>query len=375
MKEIVNSTLDFSMQQSLKMSESLKDKDGLLPKTTNQSGNLQTCESDWWTSGFFPGVLWYLYEYSGNDTLKNWAQFYSNRVANQQYTTNNHDVGFMIFCSFGNGYRLNQNKAYEQIILNASKSLSTRYRPITGCIRSWDYAEWSKQWQYPVIIDNMMNLELLLWSAQKFNDSAFYKIAVSHANTTLMNHYRKDFSCFHVVSYDTIAGKVEKKETAQGYSNESSWARGQAWGLYGFTMMYRFTKDPKYFKQAENIASFIIDHPHLPEDKIPYWDFDAPNIPDCKRDASAAAIICSALIELSQFTNQENSKKYLEVAEMQIRTLSSPQYLNKLGENGNFILKHSVGHMPNKSEVDVSLTYADYYFVEALMRYKKLKGF
>jgi unsaturated chondroitin disaccharide hydrolase len=374
-QEIVNATLDFSVKQSLKMAESLKDNDSLLPKTTDRFGKLQTSNSQWWTSGFFPGVLWYLYEYSGNDSIKNWAQKYSIRVADQQYTTNNHDVGFMIFCSFGNGYRITQNKEYEQIMHNAAKSLSTRFNPKIGCIRSWDRADWNKQWQYAVIIDNMMNLELLLWCADKFKDSTFYKIAVSHANTTLKNHYRPDYSCFHVVSYDTITGKPEKKETAQGYSNESSWARGQAWGLYGFTMMYRFTKNPEYLKQAENIALFIINHPRMPDDKIPFWDFDAPNIPDCNRDASTAAIICSALIELSQYTNTENAKKFLEIAEIQIRTLSSPQFRNALGSNGNFILKHGVGHLPNNTEVDVPLSYADYYFVEALMRYKKLMGF
>jgi unsaturated chondroitin disaccharide hydrolase len=374
MQEIVNSTLDFSVKQCLKMAESLKYNDSLLPKTTDRFGKLQTCNSKWWTSGFFPGVLWYLYEFSGNDTIKNWAQKYSMRVVDQQYTRDNHDVGFMIFCSFGNGYRITQNKEYEQIIHNAAKSLSTRFNPKIGCIRSWDRTEWNKQWQYAVIIDNMMNLEMLLWCADKFKDSVFYKIAVSHANTTLKNHYRSDFSCFHVVSYDTITGKPEKKETAQGYSNESSWARGQAWGLYGFTMMYRFTKNPEYLKQAENIALFIINHPRMPEDKIPFWDFDAPNIPDCQRDASAAAVICSALIELSQYINPENAQKFLDVAEIQISALSSPLYRNALGNNGNFILKHGVGHLPNNTEVDVPLSYADYYFIEALMRYKKLKG-
>jgi len=375
MKELVNSTLDFSVAQSIKMAESLKDRDSLLPKTTDRFGNLETCKSWWWVSGFFPGELWYLYEYSGNDSLKNWANTYSMRVADQQYTKDNHDVGFMIFCSFGNGYRLTQNKDYELIIHNAAKSLSTRFRSSTGCIRSWGNAGDNGKWQYPVIIDNMMNLELLLWTADKFKDSALYQIALTHANTTMKNHYRPDFSCFHVVSYDTVTGKPMVKQTAQGYSDGSAWARGQAWGLYGYTMMYRFTKNPEYLKQAENIASFIINHPRLPEDKIPYWDFDAPNIPDCDRDASAGAIICSALIELSQYTSSEKSEKYLDVAKTQIRTLTSPQYMNAPGNNGNFILKHCVGHMPNNTEVDVPLSYADYYFVEALMRYKKLKGF
>ncbi len=374
-EEVVIEALDFSVQQSLKMAESLKDNEGVLPKTTDRFGKLETCDPAWWVSGFYPGVLWYLYEYTNNEKLKDWAQFYSKRVESQQYTTGNHDVGFMIFCSFGNGYRLTNDTSYLSVIHNAARSLSTRFRKSTGCIRSWDYAEWNKQWQYPVIIDNMMNLELLLWTTDKFSDSTFKKIATTHANTTMKNHYRDDYSCYHVISYDTITGDVEHKHTAQGFSHESSWARGQAWGLYGYTMMYRFTKDTSYLKHAENIASFIINHPRLPADKIPYWDFDAPNIPDCYRDASAGAIICSALIELSQLTNNHaKAKEYLTVAEKQIRTLSTPQYRNALGNNGNFILKHSVGHLPANSEVDVPLSYADYYYVEALMRYKKIKG-
>ncbi len=372
-KNVVNEALDFSVQQGLLMAQSLKDRQGMLPRTADRFGNLQTCRSDWWVSGFFPGMLWYLYEYSASEDLKKWAHEYTIRVEDQQYTTNNHDVGFIIFCSFGNGFRLTRDSAYLKVILNASRSLITRFRPSTGCIRSWDYADWNKQWQYPVIIDNMMNLEILLWSAVEFDMPEFHNIAVSHADATIKNHYRPDYSCYHVVSYDTLTGLPELKQTAQGYSNESAWARGQAWGFYGFTMMYRFTGDTTYLNHARNIAGFIINHPRLPEDKIPYWDFDAPDIPDCYRDASAGSIICSALIELSQYVEPELAKKYLQVAEIQIRTLSSSQYRNALGNNGNFILKHSVGHMPDNSEVDVPLTYADYYFVEALMRFKKLK--
>jgi unsaturated chondroitin disaccharide hydrolase len=373
-KKVVNEALDFSVQQGLLMAHSLKDRQGELPRTSDRFGNLQTCKSDWWVSGFFPGMLWYLYEYSDNEELKKWANEYTLRVIDQQYTTNNHDVGFIIFCSFGNGFRITHDGSYLNVIRTAAGSLITRFRPSTACIRSWDYADWNKQWQYPVIIDNMMNLEILLWTAGKFDVPEFYDIAVSHANATIKNHYRPDYSCYHVVSYDTLTGLPELKQTAQGYNNESAWARGQAWGLYGFTMMYRYTRDTAYLNHARNIAGFIINHPRLPDDKIPYWDFDAPNIPDCYRDASAGTIICSALIELSQYVEPELARKYLQIAETQIRTLSSLQYRNALGNNGNFILKHSVGHMPNDNEVDVPLTYADYYFVEALIRFKKLKS-
>lgn len=373
-KLLINTTLDVAIKQSVDMAKTLHDKPDRLPKTINTKGDLETCGASWWVSGFYPGVLWYLYEYSGDESLKKYATEYTLRVENQKFTTDNHDVGFMIFCSFGNAYRLTQNPLYKEVIKTASNSLITRYNPTVGCIRSWDYASWSKQWKYPVIIDNMMNLEMLMWSAQASNVDTFAQVAQSHANITMKNHFREDNSSYHVISYDPKTGEVEKKNTAQGYSDSSAWARGQGWGLYGYTMMYRFTKDKKYLNHARHIASFILEHPNLPTDKIPYWDFNAPDIPDALRDASAGSLICSALIELSQYVGKCEGRKYLKVAETQIKTLCSPEYLAKVGDNQHFILKHSVGHMPNKSEIDVPLTYADYYFVEALMRYKKLKN-
>ncbi len=369
---VIDHSLKVATQQSLRMAESLKDQPDKLPQTIDKKGDLVTCNSAWWVSGFFPGVLWYLYENDPTDSLRLWAENFTMRVEDQQYTTDNHDVGFMIFCSFGNGYRLTGNPEYKEVIHNASKSLITRFNPTIGCIRSWDYASWSAQWQYPVIIDNMMNLELLEWSAKAFNDTTFSHVARTHANTTMKNHFRDDYSSYHVVSYDTITGAVEKKNTSQGYSDDSAWARGQAWGLYGYTMMYQETGDKVYLEQATHIADFILNHPNLPEDKIPYWDFNAPDIPNALRDASAGAIMCSALLELSGYVSQEKTDSYLKIAETQLRSLSSDKYLAKPRENANFILKHSVGHMPNKSEVDVPLSYADYYFVEALMRAKEL---
>ncbi|MBN2523898.1 MAG: glycoside hydrolase family 88 protein [Bacteroidales bacterium] len=373
-EKVIDEALHFSARQSLLMANSLLEKDGLLPKTADRYGNLETCNPEWWVSGFFPGLLWYMYEFTKDDKYKQLAHSFSMRVADQQYFTTTHDLGFIIFCSFGNGYRLTGDSSYLKIIETASCSLVSRFRESTGCIRSWDPAEWNSRWEYPVIIDNMMNLEMLLWACHQFNENRFCDVAITHANTTLKNHFRPDNSSYHVVSYDTVTGLPECKNTAQGYGNESSWARGQAWGLYGFTMAYRYTGDTIYLNQAKRIAGFLLDHPRLPADKIPYWDFDAPNIPDCYRDASAACIICSALTELSQYVIPELSEEYLNVAETQIRTLNSPHYRNTTNNNGNFILKHSVGHMPDNSEVDVPLTYADYYFVEALIRMKKLRG-
>jgi unsaturated chondroitin disaccharide hydrolase len=367
----IDNTLEIAYAQVVSMALVLKNQPGLLPKTLTENGELETCRSDWWTSGFFPGTLWYLYENTGDSTLKSLADEYTMRVEDQKYATDHHDVGFVIFSSFGNGYRLTGNPDYRDVIRTAARSLSTRFNPRMGAIRSWDPAPWNSQWQYPVIIDNMMNLELLLWSANEFGVAEYSHIARTHANTTIRDHFRDDYSTYHVVSYDTSTGNPEMKHTAQGYSHESTWARGQAWGLYGFTMMFRETGDTIYLNQATGMADFIIDHPNLPDDKIPFWDFNAPDIPSALRDASAAAIMCSALLELSRFTDAGRARRYTDVATTQLRTLSSPVYLAEPGTNGNFILKHGVGHMPNGTEIDVPLVYTDYYFVESLMRYKK----
>jgi hypothetical protein len=275
----------------------------------------------------------------------------------------------MLYCSFGNGFRITGEESYKEVLLTGAKSLYTRFRPNIGCIQSWGS---TKRWQCPVIIDNMMNLELLLWAFSQTGDSSFYNIAVTHADTTILNHFRPDYSTWHVVSYDTITGKVEVKQTAQGAADGSSWARGQSWGLYGYTVMYRETGLQRYLDQAQHIADFLINHPNIPEDKIPYWDYDAPGIPNTERDASAGAIMASALIELSGYVGPEKKDKYLAVAEKQIRSLASPAYMTKTGENADFILMHSVGSLPAKSEVNVPLSYADYYFIEALVRYRKL---
>jgi unsaturated chondroitin disaccharide hydrolase len=369
MNRVIDESLAFSVKQYSLMTKVMKDKTGLLPRTIDSEGNLRTESSRWWTSGFYPGCMWYLYEYSQDQKIKDDAMMITARVEQEKYTNNNHDVGFILYCSFGNGLRLTGEESYNEVLLTGARSLSKRFRPNIGCIQSWASRT---GWQCPVIIDNMMNLELLMWAFKKSGDSSFFHIAVSHADTTIKYHFRPDYSTYHVVSYDTITGAVEARQTAQGASDESAWSRGQSWGLYGYTMMYRETKFDRYLQQAQHIADFLINHPNLPEDKIPYWDYNAPDIPDAKRDASAGAIMASALIELSGFVGREKGNKYLQVAKAQLRSLASPTYRAKSGENGNFILMHSVGSIPGNSEVDVPLSYADYYFIEAMMRYRKL---
>jgi hypothetical protein len=368
-KDIIDESLSLSLRQYSMMADVMKAKTDLLPRSVDLDGMLVTARSNWWTSGFLPGSLWYLYEYSNDPKMKDDAELFTKRVEKEKNNTGTHDLGFMLYCSFGNGLRLTREESYNEVLMTGAKSLSTRFRPEIGCIQSWGS---NSKWQYPVIIDNMMNLELLMWAFKNSNDSSFYKIAVTHADTTMKNHFRQDYSSYHVVSYDTITGRIEKKQTAQGFADESAWARGQVWGLYGYTMLYRETGLTRYLDQAVHIADFLINHPNMPEDLIPYWDFNAPEIPNEKRDASAAAIMASALIELSAYADKERSEKYLDIAEKQILILSTPEYRAGLGENGNFILKHSVGSIPGKSEVDVPLTYADYYYIEAMMRFRKL---
>lgn len=368
MKRVVEEALDFSVKQSMSMYNVMEGQEGILPRSADK-GKMITCNSGWWTSGFYPGTLWYCYEASHDPAVRAAAEKMTARVEEQKYTTSNHDVGFIINCSFGNGYRLTHNEAYREVLETAAKSLSTRFHPVTGCTRSWN----SKKWQFSVIIDNMMNLELLTVASSLTGDNSYYNKAKSHADRSMVNHFRPDGSSYHVVSYDTITGKVLNQVTHQGVNDQSAWSRGQAWGLYGFTMMYRQTGKQEYLNHAIKIGKYIMNHPRLPKDKIPYWDFDAPNIPKEDRDASAGAIMASAYVELSTYVDRELGKQFLTIGEQQIKSLASPAYrTKKVGDNNGFIIQHCTGFVKKQYEIDAPLTYADYYFVEALVRYKNL---
>jgi chondroitin AC lyase len=354
-----------------------------IPRTVTENGDLKTVDIYDWTSGFFSGNLWYMYEITQDDRWKREAIKWTEALDSVQYFTNHHDIGFMINCSYGNGLRLTGNRAYEKVVVQAGRSLSKRYSSVTECIESWDYRKaWDgkTEWFYPVIIDNMMNLELLFEATHLSGDSTFSEIAVQHAFTTMEHHYRPDFSSFHVVDYDTITGEVLDKATCQGFADQSSWARGQAWGLYGFTMCYRYTKDERFLEFAENIADYIINHPNLPDDMVPYWDYNVVDLgltPEWSydpskysvipRDASAAAITSSALFELGRYS-LKNRDRYYTVAKKIIESLASPVYMGPSDNNRYFILNHSVGSIPHGAEIDVPLVYADYYFLEALNR-------
>jgi unsaturated chondroitin disaccharide hydrolase len=355
---------DADAQYRFMMKELLPDQ---FPKTYYPATNkFEASNSGWWCSGFYPGTLLQLYQQTNDESLLQEANRMMNMLAKEQYNKTTHDLGFMMYCSFGIAEKIAPKPEYKQILINSARSLATRFDPKIGCIKSWD----SKKPEFIVIIDNMMNLELLFWATRVTGDSSFYKIAVTHANTTMKNHFRPDYSSYHVVNYNPETGAVQRRFTAQGFADESAWARGQAWALYGFTVMYRETKNKKYLDQADHIAGFLLNNPNLPKDKIPYWDYNASNIPNAPRDASAAAVMASALLELCRYTDKKNAQLYFSTAETIIRNLSAAPYLAPVGSNGGFILQHSVGHLPAKSEVDVPLTYADYYFIEALDRYK-----
>jgi hypothetical protein len=333
------------------------------------SGKMVTSDTKWWCAGFFPGTLWYLYDYSKNESIKKIAEERLNLMEPEKHFTGNHDLGFMMYCSYGNAYRITKNDKYKKILDTAAMSLASRFRPKIQSIQSWDS---SKNFKCAVIVDNMMNLELLTWVSNNGGYPRFGEIARIHANTTMKRQFRPDNAAFHVLDYSLATGTLLRKTTWQGYSDSSAWSRGQGWAVYGYTMMYRLTKDEKYREQANKIAAFILNHPNYPKDGIPYWDFDAPNIPDALRDASAGALMASAFIELSDYVTGPLKQKYKIAAETILTTLSSSQYLATKGTNGGFLLKHSVGALPLKGEVDVALTYADYYFVEAMLRYLKL---
>ena len=366
---VINNDINFSTRQySLMLQQIGREGKVRIPKTIDKLGRMVYIPIDDWCSGFFPGSLCYLYQLTNDKSWLLQSRRFTEALDSIQYLTWHHDVGFMIGSSYLNIYRLNPNKAYKKAIIQTAKSLCTRFRKKAGVIQSWNVDRgWQSKrgWTCPVIIDNMMNLELLFEATRLSGDSTYWKVAVSHANKTLENQFRKDGSCYHVVDYDPNNGAVLHRQTAQGYADNSAWARGQAWAVYGYTVCYRYTHDRKYLDQAVKTLNFVMQNPNLPDDLIPYWDFDAPNIPNEPRDASSAACIASALYEMNNYLPDNG---YTSLADRIIRSLSSPEYRAPLGKNGCFLLMHSVGSIPHNNEIDVPLNYADYYFLEALTR-------
>lgn len=361
----------------------------LYPHSLYAPDSIKYYDINEWTGGFWPGILWYMFEYTKDTSWKHAATAWTGSLEANQFNTNHHDIGFMMYCSYGNAIRFQHNAAYQKVLLQSAESLTKRYSPVVGCIQSWNKRK-SKgdinTWEYPVIMDNMMNLELLFYASRVSRDPKYRQIAVSHAEKTMQHHLRNDFSSYHVVNYDPKTGAVLHKQTLQGFSDASTWARGQAWGIYGFTMSYRETGDKRFLSTATGMADLFLQHKNLPKDKIPYWDFNAGEpgfTPDWEfdparftetpRDASAAAIASSALLELSTFVSGKKSRRYYDAVVAILRSLGSDEYLNRGAANPYFLLKHSTGNLPGNREIDVPLIYADYYFLEALLRYERSK--
>ena len=349
------------MEQNLEVFQ-----DSLWPNTPVQKiGKRRLCNIYNWTSGFFPGSLWYTYELTGDEKLKAQAIKYTNLLNPIRHYKDNHDIGFMMNCSYGNALRLSPNDTIQAVLVETADNLCERFDPQIGCIRSWNFGHWN----YPVIIDNMMNLDLLFNASKLTGSNKYYDVAVKHAKTTMKHHFRPDFTCYHVVSYNNDC-TVESKGTHQGKHHESSWSRGQAWAVYGYTACYRETQDTDFLKHTIHIANMIMERVKT-DDNIPYWDYNAPALKDTPRDASAAAVTASAFLELSTFA--PDGQKYYKYAENLLKNLSGKEYLAEKSTNQGFILMHSVGSLPHGSEIDTPINYADYYYLEALKRYLDMR--
>ena len=345
----------------------------LMPRNIANTDSVWHCRkatAEEWCSGFWPGVLWYDYEATGDKSILDKAEKYT---ASLEYLSRrpafDHDLGFLIFCSYGNAYRLTGKDEYKKVILATADTLATLYNPNVGTILSWP-RNVDMLGGHNTIMDNMINLEMLFWAARNGGDRRLYDIAVKHAETTMKNHFRPDYTSYHVAVYDPETGAFLKGMTHQGYSDDSMWARGQAWAIYGYTVVYRETKDPRFLDFATKVADVYLDR--LPEDKVPYWDFNDPRIPRAPRDASAAAVVASALLELQGYVKDDHASAYRKAAEDMLASLGSDAYIS--GDKRPSFLDHSTGHHPAGSEIDASIIYADYYYIEALLRLKKLRS-
>ncbi|CUN41422.1 glycoside hydrolase family 88 protein [Bacteroides finegoldii] len=373
----VNKALDYCAKQTQRTLTELKTDSGIdytmMPRNImadEQHWNCRKATKEEWCAGFWPGVLWYDYEYTKDKQVLEEAENFTHSLKFLSHIpAYDHDLGFLVFCSYGNGYRLTKNPAYKQVILDTADTLATLFNPIVGTILSWPREVEPRNWPHNTIMDNMINLEMLFWAAKNGGNPYLYDIAVSHADKTMKCQFRPDYTSYHVAVYDTITGNLIKGVTHQGYADSTMWARGQAWAIYGYTVVYRETKDPKYLDFVQKVTDVYLDR--LPEDKVPYWDFDDPSIPDAPRDASAGAVVASALLELSTYLPNGTGKRYKDAAIEMLTSLSSDSYQS--GESKPSFLLHSVGHWPNHSEIDASIIYADYYYIEALLRLKRLQ--
>lgn len=362
--------LRYQLKQVNKIRQERKDW-SLMPRSIEKDGSLRMVHQPDWCCGFFSGELWQMYQYSHNPFWREMAVSNTWPIERVKLNSGSHDLGFMVYNSFGKAWELTGEQSYRDVVVQAARTLVTRYDDKVGCIRSWSWGT-PDRWKFAVIIDNMINLELLFQASKITGDKQFYNIAVSHANTTMRNHFREDMTSYHVVDYNPEDGSVIKRITHQGLFDESVWSRGQGWGLYGFTMCYRFTHDQAYLEQAQKIAHSWLSLPNMPEDGIPYWDMRDPAIPNAPRDASAAAVIASGLYELATYVDAKDAKTYRQTADKILHSLETGYQPEPQMAQG-FLLLHSTGNYPAKDEIDVPINYADYYYLEALHRRANLK--
>ena len=317
----------------------------MMPRNIADSASHWYCSKvtkDEWCAGFWPGILWYDYEYTNDPAIRQEAEKFT---ASLEYLTYepayDHDLGFLMFCSYGNGYRLTRNESYRQAILRSAEALSALFNPKVGTMLSWP-RNVAMFGGHNTIMDNMINLEMLFWAAKNGGDKKLYDMAVSHADTTMKYHFRPDYTSYHVAVYDTLTGEFVKGVTHQGYDDNSMWARGQAWAIYGYTVVYRETKEPRFLDFVQKVADVYLEH--LPDDYVPYWDFNDPAIPYAPRDASAACVVASALLELSGYVSPEKGQEYKKAAVCMLESLSSDKY--RSGKSKPAFLLHSTGNYP-----------------------------
>lgn len=324
-----------------------------------------------WCSGFWPGILWMGYSATHDSLIRQQAEGFTSSLSSLiQQPVYDHDLGFLMISSFGKGYAQTQQTTYKHILLAAADSLATLFNPTVGTILSWprhvkDYGG------HNTIMDNMINLELLFWAAENGGRSELRDIAIKHAETTMNNQFQDDGTCYHVAIYDTISGQFIKGITHQGYADSSMWSRGQSWAIYGYTMVYRFTKDKRFLDFAQKVSNIYLKRlKETSNDWVPLWDMNDPRGPQAPKDASAACVVASALLELCQYVEPTVATRYRQAAIAMLTDLSSKKYQSR-NKNVSFLM-HATGHHPAGNEIDASIIYADYYYLEALLRLKQL---
>ncbi|HEY9415659.1 MAG TPA: glycoside hydrolase family 88 protein, partial [Pseudonocardia sp.] len=336
------------------------------PVRTKPGGLWLTAGADDWTAGFYPATLWRTFERTQDPAWRQRAVTWQAGLA-RQTKQDSTDLGFKLFDTFGTGYQLTGDESYKRVVLDGADTVSHRFNPKVGMFRVWDKS--ADQTQFRVNIDATMNLELMFWAGQNGGNPQYAEMAKRHAERALTDLVRPDGGTWMVAMYDQKTGALVGHSTKQGYATESTWARGQSWAVYGFTMAYRYTKDPRFLDGARRTADYFMRR--LPPDHVPYWDFDVPNKATAPRDTSAAAVVASALVELSGFeTDPAAKQRDTDNARDLLTALSSPTYAPRAQPKFAAILQHGTQHFP-AGWADTGIAFGDYYFVEALNRYEK----